>query len=177
MNKLSWKEISRENIFSKFGRGVDKVVYEMPDSTHKDFYIKMEKSASCVLALTPENKVLIVRQYRPGPAQVLNELPGGIIDKNDVTPEVTVKKELLEETGYSGDIEFVTICLDDAYSSIVRYCFVAKNCKKISDASLDEEEFIELDLISLEDFRKLLRSGQMTDVEVGYLGLDYLGLL
>jgi hypothetical protein len=57
--------------------------------------------------------------------------------------------------------------------------FIAKNCIKVSEPRTTEEDekFVEIIEMSLEDFRKHLRSGQLTDVESGYLALDYLGLL
>ncbi|MCS7091745.1 MAG: hypothetical protein NZM26_00115 [Patescibacteria group bacterium] len=58
-----------------------------------------------------------------------------------------------------------------------RYCFVATDCEKASDHQAGEHEFVEIEMLSLKDFRKLLRTGKMTDVEVGYLGLDFLNLL
>jgi len=60
---------------------------------------------------------------------------------------------------------------------MVRYCYVAKNCVKKAEISATDTEQTEVVLMNLKEFRKLLQSGQMTDVEVGYLGLDYLGLL
>jgi len=104
------------------------------------------------------------------------ELPGGFVDPNE-NPEITMQRELREETGYEGDVRLVTTCLDDAYSTMERYCFVATNCKKVKEIENDENEFTELVLVPIEDFKKILRSGQMTDVEVGFLGLDYLKLL
>jgi hypothetical protein len=54
---------------------------------------------------------------------------------------------------------------------------VATECEKVAEQKLDKTEFAEVVLMSLNEFRKLLRSGKMTDIEVGYLGLDFLGLL
>lgn len=121
-------------------------------------------------------KVILVKQFRPGPNEILLELPGGYVDE-DEEPEVTMQRELLEETGYSGKVEFATTCYDDAYSTMERYCFVATECEKQAQQDLEETEFAEVVQVSLNKFRDLLRSGKMTDIEVGYLGLDYLGLL
>lgn len=104
------------------------------------------------------------------------ELPGGFVDPNEV-PEVTMKRELLEETGYEGDVKLITICLDDAYSTTERYCFIATNCKKVKEIENGEDEFTELVLVTLEEIKKILQSGQMTDVAVEFLGSDHLGLL
>lgn len=81
-------------------------------------------------------------------------------------------RELQEETGYQGDLKFVTECLNDAYSTMVRSCFVATNCRKVAKQELDDSEFITVRLMPLNEFRQLLRSGMMTDVEMGYLALD-----
>ena len=175
-NIKEWQEISKELVFQKFSRKIEKVIFKMPNNKESDFYIKKEGPAVCTLALTKEKKVILVKQFRPGPQEILLELPGGYIDKNE-EPKVAAARELKEETGYEGKIQFVTRCYDDAYSSMDRYCFVAADCKKAGKAKLEEDEFAELVLLNLDEFRDLLRSGKMTDVEVGYLGLDYLKLL
>lgn len=171
-----WQELSREEVFKKYSRKIEKVIFKLPNGKESDFYIKKEGPAASVLALTPENMVIIAKQYRPGPKKILMELPGGFVDPNE-PPEVTMKRELLEETGYEGDVKLVTTCLDDAYSTMERYCFVATNCKKVKEIENGEDEFTELVLISLEEFKTIIRSGQMTDVEVGFIGLDFLKLL
>lgn len=175
-SETKWKELSRELVFQKYSRKIEKVIFMLPDGKKSDFYIKKEGPAAGVLAITKDKKVVLVKQFRPGPNETLSELPGGYVDPNE-EPEVTMQRELMEETGYKGNVQLVTTCLDDAYSTMDRYCFVATDCEKVREPQTGEHEFIELELVSLEDFRKLLRSGKMTDVEVGYLGLDFLGLL
>lgn len=172
----SWEPLSRELAFQKYGRKIEKVIFKLPDGTKNDFYLKQEGPAASVLPLTRSREVVLVKQFRPGPNEILPELPGGYVDENE-EPEITMQRELLEETGYSGEVELVTTCYDDAYSTMERYCFVATDCKKLANQQLEETEFAEVVLKSLNEFRELLRSGQMTDVEVGYLGLDYLELL
>lgn len=177
MSKIEpWKSISRQQVFKKYSRTVDKVMFRLPDGSESDFYILSEAPAVCTLAFTSDKQVVLVRQYRPGPEQILNELPGGFIDK-DEDPMVAARREFKEETGYEGDFTFVGTCLDSAYSNMERRCFIAQNCKKIEEPQSTKTEKTEVILLSLEEFRALLKSGKMTDVEVGYLGLDYLGLL
>lgn len=67
--------------------------------------------------------------------------------------------------------------MDCGYSTMDRYCFVATECEKKAEPKNDENEFIEVVLMPLKDFRDHLRGGRLTDVEIGYLGLDYLNLL
>lgn len=171
-----WEEISREIVFQKYGRKIEKVICKLPNGQEADFYIRNEGSPVCVVALTKDNKVIIAKQFRPGPKEILWELPGGGMENNE-TPEQAMARELLEETGYQGKLRLVARAYESAYSTINRYCFVATDCEKIAEPKSDENEPIEVVLLPIADFRSLLRSGKMTDVEVGYLGLDFLNML
>ncbi|MFA6007356.1 MAG: NUDIX hydrolase [Candidatus Shapirobacteria bacterium] len=171
-----WQELSRELVFEKYGRKVEKVIFKIQNGKESDFYIKNEGNVVCVLALTSDKKVVLAKQYRPGPKKILTEMPGGAIDKNE-KPEESIKRELLEETGYTGDFKFVTKVFNDAYSTKEKYCFVATNCQKIQEIKNEGCEFTEVILVSVENFKEILRKGQITDVEVGFLGLDYLELI
>ncbi len=175
-NIKSWKEISREIEWQKYSRKIEKVIYEMPNGEKSDFYLKKEGPAVGILALTKNKQVILTKQFRPGPNKILLELPGGYIDKNE-TPEKAGNRELLEETGYQGKAKLVTTAFDCAYSTMQRSCVVITDCELVSKQNLDENEFIEVVLLNMDEFKNLLRSGQNTDIEVGYLGLDYLGLL
>ena len=170
-----WKKIKEESYKAGFRKMIKKF-FILPNGKEMDFDIKHEGSPVCVLALTPDNNVVLAKQFRPGPEEVLLELPGGGSEEGE-SPLEAMERELLEETGYKGDMKEVTTCFDCAYSTCVRHCFVATNCVKVQEPQFDEGEFIEIAEIPLSEFRELLRSGCLTDVEVGYLGLDYLGLL
>lgn len=176
-NKIEkWEELSREIAFQKYSRKIEKVMYKMPDGKESDFYLKKEGPAIGILALTKDQQVILVKQFRPGPNEILNELPGGYVDANE-TPERAAERELLEETGYKGNAKLVATAYDCAYSTMNRYCVVVSNCEKIAEQNLEKNEFAEVVLMSLSEFRELLKSGKNTDIEVGYMGLDYLGLL
>ena len=173
---VKWKELSRSEVFKKYSRSIEKINFRLPDKSITDFYVKKEGPAAAIVALTKNNEVILVRQFRVGPQKILDELPGGYVDSGE-TGLKAMSRELLEETGYAGKIEFVGMCLDDAYSTMNRFCFVAKDCHKIQEPQQTQTDQLEVNLFTLKNFRALLRSGQMTDVEVGYLCLDYLNLL
>lgn len=171
-----WKEIRREQVFKKYSRAIDRVDFLLPNGDEADFYIKAEAPAAAIFALTNDDKVILARQFRPGPKKVLDELPGGYIERGENALNA-IRREFKEETGYDGDFAEIGFCLDDAYSTMERHCFVATNCKKVSEPTQTSTEHTVLVLKSLTEFREQLRSGQMTDVEVGYLALDYLNKL
>lgn len=170
-----WRKLKHQS----FGIGYINVVqktFELPDGETADFWIKDEAPSVCVFALTKKKQVILAKQFRPGPEKVLLELPGGHIEKGE-TPIQAIKRELLEETGYTGKFRLVAQSLDCAHSTRVRYNFVATDCVKLDEPANHEHEFTEVALMPLPKFRQHLRSGQLTDIETGYLGLDYLQLL
>jgi ADP-ribose pyrophosphatase len=171
-----WKEESREEVFKKYGRAIDKVIYTLPDGSQNDFYIKRETNSVGIFALTEDNQIILVQQYRPGPDEIIIDVPCGYID-HDELPEHAAARELLEETGYEGKISFVTATFVDAYSTIRRHCFVATNCVKKEEPKLDKTEFIEVVFMTIPEYRTHLKKGTSTYSPAGYLGLDHLGLL
>lgn len=170
------REISRRVLYEKHGRGLESVIFDCGNGKKREYIIKKDQNPVCILALTCDHRVIIARQYRFGPQKVLMELPGGRIDTGE-TPEQAAARELREETGYAGTMTLITRAYEDGYSPMYRYCFVATDCTCVGEQELDSMEDIDVVLLSLDDFRALLRSGELTDIEVGYLGLDYLGFL
>jgi len=172
-----WEEVSREEVFKKYGRSIEKAVFRLPDGHEADFYLRNGQGSIACLALTKENQVILVRQFRPGPKRILLELPGGGVQPGE-SMEAAMARELLEETGYAGKVRFVTSVLPDAYAVFRKNALVATDCEKKAEPKLENNgEVVEAVLMSLEEFRVHLSSGQLTDVEIAYLGLDHLGLL
>ncbi|AEW99206.1 ADP-ribose pyrophosphatase (plasmid) [Streptantibioticus cattleyicolor NRRL 8057 = DSM 46488] len=164
-------------IFSKFGRAVDRVRFELPDGRKEEFYLKRERPAGAVLALTPDRRVVLARQYRPGPARVLYELPGGYVEPGERAVEA-VTRELLEETGYSGEVRPAGAYWHDAYSDVQKYAFVATDCVRVGAPTPERTEFIDVVTLTLEEFRTgVLRKGELTDAAAAYLALERLELL
>jgi ADP-ribose pyrophosphatase len=172
---MEWKKLSEERLWDGY-RKLDKWTFELPNGLVADFEIKREGNPVCVLPITSDGMVLLARQFRPGPQKVLLELPGGGMEKGE-QPLEAITREFLEETGYTGDFQAIGSSLADAYSDLTRYNFVATNCHKVQDPQDHEREPIELVEITVDDFRKHLKTGELTDIATGYLGLDHLGLL
>lgn len=170
-----WQKIS-EKPFKNNHRKLARRVFRQPDGREVDYDVLLENDTVCALALTVDKKVILARQFRTGPEKILNELPGGKIE-NGQTPEEAIKKELLEETGCSGKFQFIGRTISNAYSTRSSYHFVATGCRKVTEPENDKNEFTELILMALDDFKKHLESGELTDSLTGYMGLHYLRLL
>jgi len=173
---LTWQKVGEDVNFKAGWRKMIHRKYTLLNGVEAEYDLKNEGTTVNILALTPENMVILVNVFRPGPEKVLKELPAGFVNK-DEDPAVAAKRELLEETGYTGDFELVTQTIDDGYSNCIRNCFVAKNCTKVAEPQWEDDEECEIVLMSVEDFRNHLKSGQLCDIEIGYLGLDYLKML
>lgn len=157
-------------------RKIARRTYRLPDGRDGDFEIRLEPLVVTILALTPDQHVLLAKQFRPGPGETLLELPGGAVEPGEDSEEAA-RRELMEETGYAGALLFVGETFRGAYTTMRQHNFVALNCQKINEPRLDAYEFIEVVEMPLAEFRAHLRSGQLTDVATGYLGLDFLGCL
>jgi ADP-ribose pyrophosphatase len=171
----SWHKLNEEIIETGY-RKLLRRTFRLPDGTTGVFDIKREPQVVCIVALTPDRQVILARQFRPGPEQILQELPGGCMEA-DETPLEAAERELLEETGYTGRLQYVGFSLDDAYTTLVRHNFVATDCHAVQEPQTGAGEYTDVVTMPLVDFRQHLRHGQLTDIETGYLGLDYLGLL
>lgn len=171
-----WEELSRTTVYAAYGRSVVEARYRLPSGEQATFSLREDRPSVAVLAVTTAGEVLVTRQFRPGPGQFLFELPGGYVDANE-TPLNAAERELMEETGYGGDIEVVGHCFADAYSSSMKFCAVGRACAPRSRPDPEGTEFIEVLSVRPQLLRELLRAGNVTDVDLAYMGLDALGLL
>lgn len=87
-----------------------------------------------ILAITTDQQILLVRQFRSAVDQEVLDLPCGHVDPGE-TPEAAARRELVEETGYeAGEVEFLG-CLrpDVGRLSNKLWCFLARNVTLASD--------------------------------------------
>lgn len=130
--------------------------------------------AAFVIALTPDRKVIIARQFRCGPEKVLDELPGGLVDPGE-TPRIAAERELREEVGYSSeDFEEIGVSYTDAWDTLTRYYYLARNCYKVESINPDEDEEIEVDIITINQLFENARNMGMIDVQALFFAYDKL---
>lgn len=170
-----WQKVAETEIFAGF-RCIHRKTFILPNGGKVDFEIKQEACSACILALTAHDTVILVQQFRPGPEAVLLELPGGGVNPGEDPAEAAVR-ELLEETGYCGEMELAGSSWSSAYSTMRKYHFVAHHCVKVQEPTPDPHEFLAVVEMPLADFKQHVRSGNLTDVAGAYMGLEKLHLL
>jgi 8-oxo-dGTP pyrophosphatase MutT (NUDIX family) len=94
------------------------------------------------VAITPDEHILLTKQYRHAVGQVFWEIPGGAIDPNDSDPYAAASRELEEETGYRAErVELVTTLFPNPASHTNRlHTFLATNARPIGKQQLDAGE-------------------------------------
>ena len=122
--------------------------------------------AVAVLPITDDGRVIIEHQFRYPVNEVLLEIPAGKLDSKDEDRLEAVKRELREETGYTASewIELGDLYPTPAYSDEVIRLYIAKGLSK-GDRELDDDEFIDVELIPLSELVEAVMSGTIKDAK------------
>ena len=116
-----------------------------------------------VIAVTPDQQLVMVEQYRHGSDTVELEIPGGIMDATDPSPEATGVRELREETGYEGKNaqRIGEVFANPAIMSNVCFTVLVENCRCIHPQQLDHGEDLLTRLVPIKEIPQLVSSGQI----------------
>ena len=128
-----------------------------------DFYVIDSPNWVQIIPITPEDRLVMIRQYRHGCARIFLELPGGLIDKADLSHHQTAKRELLEETGYlAEDLSLLTrVYPQPAVLNTMGLTYLARGVERIAGPKLDVAEDIEVCLLELQRIPDMIRSGEI----------------
>jgi len=132
-----------------------------------------------IVALTKNGEVVLVKQYRHGVCEAILEFPGGVVEDGE-DPLEGIKRELLEETGYTASqvIPVGKLYPNPALQPNTQYCFLAFDAEKVGGQNLDAGEDIEVHLMPLDELVEMAKSNQFPhalDVAVLFQALAYLG--
>ena len=158
---LSWKILDETTVIKDSWIDMRASTCQLPGGmVIAPFYVNHLPDFAVVVAVTPEHRVIMVRQYRHGVEKVLLELPAGCIEAGE-DPKDGAARELLEETGYkAGSLEFLFKIAPNA-SNCTSYaqCYLARNVFPAAAQNLDETEALEVVEMEGEEVKRLLREG------------------
>jgi ADP-ribose pyrophosphatase len=159
-----WYRLCRDTVQLPSGRVLD------------DYYVSVRPDNVVVFAVTPDDRVVFVRQWKQGRRAFLTELPGGVCDP-DEQPAETAARELLEETGYACDElrELGRFEPDPTKNTNVIVAFAGSGARRIADPEHEDQEEIDLLLLPAAGPKDAIRAGELTSagtVAAVYRALD-----
>lgn len=120
--------------------------------------------AVCIIPITDKNEVIMEHQYRYPIHTLVTEIPAGKLDSPDEDRLEAAKRELREETGYTADnwTDLGLYYPAPAYSDEKITMYMATGLHE-GNTDLDEDEFLEVVKIPLEDLKEMVLRGEITD--------------
>jgi len=117
-----------------------------------------------IVPVTPQGNIVLIRQFRHGTASVVWEIPGGMVDAEDDTPEHAARRELLEETGYRTErVEFLgAVHPNPAIQNNRCHSFVAYDARLAGAQQLDGSEDIAVQEVPWPRVLEMIDSGDIT---------------
>jgi 8-oxo-dGTP pyrophosphatase MutT (NUDIX family) len=133
------------------------------NGVERDFYVMDCADWVNVIAITAENELVLVEQFRHGVAAVELEVPGGIMDPGETDPVAAGLRELREETGYVGEggIEIGCVLPNSAIQSNRCRTVLVRQCRRVGELELDDSEDIAVRLFPVSEMAHLVTEGRI----------------
>ena len=177
-----WKTLSSERVFSNKWYNVKQDKVELPNGhIMDDYFVSVRDDVSIIFAITPDEKVIVVRQYKHGAGEIVTELPAGFFNEGE-DPMEAAKRELAEETGYTSN---KWTLLRQTHDNPTKdnnkfYLCLAEDCTLTLTQSFDVSEEIELFLVSIDEIKQMVFEGEIkvhTMISIVMLALHRMGKL
>lgn len=161
-------QLLRQRLFykgRKFNFEVNRL--RLPNKIEGEWECVRHPGGALAVPVTPEGKLVLVRQYRFAVQGRILEFPAGTLEP-DEEPLATVKREIEEETGYSAKKwdKLGEFFLAPGYSDEIIYAFLARDLEKLdTPPAQDEDEDIETVLLTPEELEKAILEGEPVDAK------------
>jgi len=184
MKKIEkWKIVKTDIVLDNKWCVVNKDTVALPSGKIiDDYYLNIRPDVVLIFPITPDGKVIMVRQYKHGAKEILLEFPGGVVDEKEDSIEAAALRELREETGYAtANLELLTAVYDNPTKDTNKiFFFLARNVEKLHDTEFDLTEDIETVEIPIEKIPGLIKAQQIKvsgSIAIYYMALAALNSL
>ncbi|MCP3959580.1 MAG: NUDIX hydrolase [bacterium] len=159
-----WETLETGEVLERGVFGVQEIVRRSPRTGRAATYqvLRMPDWAN-VVALTPDDEVVLVVQYRHGIDRLTFEIPGGVLEPGE-DAGVGAARELVEETGYTGEapVKLGTVHPNPAIQDNVCTTWLIEGARRTVEPQPDEGEDLEVVLVPRSEIPALLREGRIT---------------
>ena len=162
--KLEEKTVSSQVLYSGRIIRLELDDIELPNGEPAKREVARHPAGVCVAALTEDNELLFVKQYRYPFHEVVLELPAGKVDDPKTTPLENGKRELLEETGAVG-YNYVPLgaqYVSPGFTDEVLYMYMCR-VDHFEEQRLDEDEFLNVERIPLDRAVEMVMNNLIVD--------------
>lgn len=161
--ELSEVITAEDTMFSGLIFDVNRIHVMLPNGHESARDVVRHRGAVAVVALTDDGRICLVRQYRTALDRVTVEIPAGKLDPGE-DPLTCAKRELLEETGMVADrMAFLTTLATTPGFTDERIHLYMATGLTFGPAHPDEDEFLNVDLVPLDELIDAVLDGRIED--------------
>ena len=138
-----------------------RVISKMTTGLEDAYYSLELADYVAILALTPDGRIVLVKQFRPTVEQTTLEIPSGTVDPGE-SPAQTAARELREETGYqAASLELIVppMAPDTGRLANRMWCYLARDVEPVENKDEVLEEGIEPVLYTMEELKQAIACG------------------
>lgn len=154
-----WTTLETKYLYKEPWLTVRKQRMQMPNGNIvPEYYVLEYPEWISVIAITRDDRFVLIRQYRPGIERTCFELCAGVCDETDASPLESAKRELWEETGYGNGTwqEYLVSAPNASSTNNYSHCFLAQGVEKIDSQHLEDSEDITVHLLSFDEVKEVL---------------------